>query len=254
MIDESKKVFDKQKNIRDGIRIALIGTVNAGKSSLLNALLKNDRAIVTDIPGTTRDVIEVGLYKNNIYWTLIDTAGIRETNDIIEQQGIKKSFDEAKLADIVLLVVDQSRELSQEERLVISQLYSDFSNKIIVIANKVDLPKEESLFFLGKTIVEVSCPQESSITSLEKIIEQKVTALFKEIQSPFLVNKRQFTLLLALEESLKTITQMLKHHPVEFELVSAHINEALAHVSELTGKTISEKSLDAVFREFCVGK
>src|SRR4029453_18760962 len=101
---------------RDGIRIAIIGSVNAGKSSLFNVLLNQERAIVTNIAGTTRDSIEAGLYKNGNYWTLIDTAGLRQTDDMIEQQGIIRSGQEAQKADIVLLVVDSTRAMTIEEQ------------------------------------------------------------------------------------------------------------------------------------------
>jgi len=119
--------FDQQKQIRQGVRIALIGAVNAGKSSLFNALLGKNRAIVTNIAGTTRDVIEAGLYRYGNYWTLIDTAGLRQSADHIEQEGIKRSFDEAHNADIILLVFDGSRAMTSEECAVYKELYAQYS-------------------------------------------------------------------------------------------------------------------------------
>ena len=113
-----KKTFDQQQQIRQGIRIAIIGSVNAGKSSLFNTLLQQNRAIVTNIAGTTRDAIEAGLYKNSNYWTLIDTAGLRTTNDIIEQMGITRSHEEAHKADIILLVFDSSHSSNNAEQAV----------------------------------------------------------------------------------------------------------------------------------------
>ena len=111
-ITNLKNTFNQQQQIRNGIRIAIIGSVNAGKSSLFNALLNQERAIVTNIAGTTRDAIEAGLYKNGNYWTLIDTAGLRTTDDIVEQLGISRSHEEAHKADIILLVFDGSQQLS----------------------------------------------------------------------------------------------------------------------------------------------
>ncbi|MDP3889414.1 MAG: tRNA uridine-5-carboxymethylaminomethyl(34) synthesis GTPase MnmE, partial [bacterium] len=121
-ITSIKNTFDKQQYIRQGIRIAIIGSTNIGKSSLFNALLQQERAIVTNIAGTTRDVIEAGAYKNGNYWTLIDTAGLRKTNNTIEQEGIKRSFEQADLADIILLVFDGSCTLTKHEQIVYQQL------------------------------------------------------------------------------------------------------------------------------------
>ncbi len=130
-----KHTFDQQQQIREGIRIAIIGSVNAGKSSLFNALLKKDRAIVTSIAGTTRDVIEAGLYKNNNYWTLIDTAGLRQTENIIEQKGIERSHKEAELADIILLVIDGSRTMTTQEQQVYNELYAAHTDNTNVTKN-----------------------------------------------------------------------------------------------------------------------
>lgn len=256
-IDQLKTSFNQQQHIKDGIRIAIIGSVNAGKSSLFNALLNKERAIVTNIAGTTRDVIEAGLYKNGNYWTLIDTAGLRSTHDIIEQMGITKSYQEGQKADIILLVYDGSQELSATEDAVYTDLLKCYGDKIIVVMNKADLPQHQHAATKDQKIYHISTASDKKgIVELEQAIQDKIALLFASIGSPFLLNQRHFNMLATLEQHLSTIIAMLttSQHNVSYELVSYHVKDALTVLSELTGKTMSEAGMDAIFREFCVGK
>lgn len=250
-INSFKISFDQQERIRQGFRIALIGSVNAGKSSLFNALLQKERSIVTHIAGTTRDVIEAGLYRNQNYWTLIDTAGLRNTDDIIEREGIERSLKEAELADIILLIIDASRKLTEQELLIYTQIGQKHMDKTIRIYNKSDLPMitipDDSKALLVSTV------KKENIDQIEAAIEDKIASMLAGLSSPFLLNKRQFNLILSLENNLKSILPLLTDN-VQYELVSIHLEDAIAALSELTGKTISEAAMDKVFREFCVGK
>jgi len=246
-----KKTFNQQQQIRQGIRIALIGSVNAGKSSLFNALLNQERAIVTAIAGTTRDAIEAGLYNNGNFWTLVDTAGLRETDDVIEQEGIKRSFQEAHKADIILLAYDSSRTPSTQEQTIYDQLHADYTHKIISIHTKSDLITNPNN---NRDAITVSSKTKNNIAHLEQAIEQKIATLFTGIESPFLLNQRQYNLLLALETHLITIDSMVGDTSVAYELLSIHLNDAIACIAELSGKAISEAGMDMVFREFCIGK
>lgn len=249
-ISRAKKSFDKQQHIRSGIKIALVGSVNAGKSSLFNALLGSARAIVTPIAGTTRDSIEASVTRFGTFWTLIDTAGLRITDDIVEQEGIKRSLEQAALADIVLLVYDASRLLSSQELEAYSQILAQHQAKIITVCNKIDQVVDfDSNNFSG---VALSAQNKIGIDALEKKIQEKIISLMSQYDSPFLLNSRQFNLLGALENKLNEILHMLENP--QYELLSIHFNDALAHLSELTGKTVSEQTMDAVFNEFCVGK
>ena len=250
----SKTPLTNNNRSDNGIRIAIIGSVNAGKSSLFNALLNQERAIVTNIAGTTRDVIEAGLYKNSNYWTLIDTAGLRTTDDIIEQMGITRSHEEAHKADIILLVFDGSQQLSNAETIVYQELMKIYGDKIIIVTNKADLPQQPNPLMLGKTAYPASSTAKNSIQSIESVIQTKIDSLFASIGSPFLLNQRHYNNLLTLETKLTSTLAMLDGHKTSYELVSYHLQDALATLSELTGKTISEAGMDAVFREFCVGK
>jgi tRNA modification GTPase len=245
-----KKAFDQHVQIKQGITVAIIGTVNAGKSSLFNALLGKKRAIVTPIAGTTRDSIEATLSKNGNFWTLIDTAGLRQTDDIVEQEGIKRSFQEAHKADIILLVYDASRSVSEQEQAVYETIATTHANKIITVLNKSDAATGHP----SPSGISVSSATLHNISALEHEIEQKITQLFAGLDTPFLLNQRHFNLLLGLEAKLQEITHMLKNIPVRYELLSAHLNDAIASLSELSGKAISEAGMDTVFREFCIGK
>ncbi len=247
-----KKTFDAQQQIRQGIKIALIGSVNAGKSSLFNTLLNQERAIVTDVAGTTRDVIEAGIMYQGNQLTLIDTAGLRQTDDTIEQEGIKRSHEEAKKADIILLIVDGSQPMSNEEYRIYTELKNTYANKCILVQTKIDCPQEDAHPLIKECNVTVSSKTNQNIDLLEKALQDKINTLFQDLDSPFLLNKRHYALLLDLEKKLTECLGIMK--APQYELISYHLQDALTTVSELTGKTISEASLDKVFKEFCVGK
>ena len=250
-IAQLRKSFAQQKQIREGVRIALIGSVNAGKSSLFNTLIGSDRAIVTNQAGTTRDVIEAGLYKDGLYWTLIDTAGLRQTKDTIEAAGIERSYKEAQKADIVLLVIDGTAQLRTAEKAVYRNLLEQYESKIITIQSKSDMPGINQN--LTTDYLKVSAYQPESISKLDHMLKAKVSKLFAQDGSAHLLTTRQHSLLLALDQKLGTILPLLEGL-IEYELVSHHLQEALSGLAELTGKSISEQGMDTVFREFCVGK
>ncbi len=248
-----KKSYSQQQRIREGVRIALIGAVNAGKSSLFNALLGKNRSIVADIAGTTRDTVEAGVYRYGNYCTFVDTAGLRNTNDSIEQEGIKRSLQEAAQADCILLVIDQSRSMLHEEQRVYADIIEQNRSKIIVVYNKSDLPRITNQLFDSENIVYVSTIKPGLVQLLEQRLESKISQLLKQAESPFLLNKRQWHLLLALEQRLNELKEIMQR-TMAYEIISYHLKDALEHLAELSGQTISEKGMDAVFREFCVGK
>jgi tRNA modification GTPase len=256
-----KSKFNQQQQIRNGIRIAIIGSVNAGKSSLFNTLLAQDRAIVTNIAGTTRDVIEAGLYRNGSYWTLIDTAGLRTTDNIIEQVGIKKSYEQAHLADIIILAIDPS--LDEQEKTINTfyhEMIDRYNKKIICVQTKYDISNAITSYAqsLGAqtscgNAIQISNTTKHNITALEHAIVAKINEILNNSESPFLLNQRHFNVLLGLENKLEQIRELLDAN-IQYELVSYHLNDALASIGELTGKSISEMGMDAVFRNFCIGK
>ena len=250
-IDSVTQTYDHQKIIKDGVRIALIGSVNAGKSSLFNTLLKKDRAIVTPIAGTTRDAIEGSMYHNGIYWTLIDTAGLRQTDDVVERFGIKKSYEEAEVADIVLLVCDGSRAMTEQEYLLYNDIHKTHLHKVIKIVNKQDNGNVEHNFYTNA--LHISTKTHHNIAALEKLLQEKIQDLVTKNSSPFLINKRHAILLTNCKQHLITIDDLLSTNPA-YELIAYHLQDALTQLTELTGKTITNKMFDTVFSTFCVGK
>lgn len=250
-IQTAQEQYQHQQQIKEGVRVALIGSVNAGKSSLFNALINKERAIVTEIAGTTRDTIEASVYKNNGYFTFIDTAGLRQTHDQIEQEGIKRSIQEADKADVVLLVIDSSTPLSTQEELAYRDLFAQYAQKTIVVATKHDIQKYGPV--LEAPCVTVSSTTGYNIEPLMHAIIKKTEVLTQQCALPFLINKRQHQLLHELKKNLLQL-QDITQQTIEYELVSIHLHDALEKLTELTGKTISELSLDAIFKNFCVGK
>ncbi len=256
VLDKIKSLANstQQNHLREGIRIAIVGSVNAGKSSLFNALLGKNRAIVTPIAGTTRDVIEASFYSDGLYWTFIDTAGLRQTNDIIEHEGIERSHQEAERADLVLLVIDGSRIMTPEEEIIYINLIELFSDKIIKIQNKSDLPitMQQQKSLLGDTL-NIATKDPETVNQLKNALNAHVQKLLNSTNCPFLLNKRQSTLLAACQLELEQLMALLLA-PIEYELMAHHLKNILELLSELTGRSINEKMLDTIFKEFCVGK
>lgn len=244
--------FSADKHIREGVRIALIGSVNVGKSSLFNKLLEKDRAIVTDIAGTTRDVIEAGLYRNGLFWTVVDTAGIRQTDDIIEQAGIERSYQEADKADVVLIVFDATT-MSAALHEQYKKLYERFSHKTILVSSKSDLQQDVVGCPIFPQSYKTSVYDLTTIQHLLAVIDDRVAQLLQQHSSPFLINKRHFDILQSLQAKLIDLEPLLEGD-VAYELLSIHLQELLQDIGNLTGKTVSEETMNTIFRSFCIGK
>lgn len=252
-IEKLITTFPKQQYIKDGIKIALIGSVNAGKSSLFNALLEKNRAIVTPIPGTTRDSIEAGMFKDGQFFTLIDTAGIRETDDAIEREGIDRSFAQAAHADIILLVIDISSSWSQTTVQAYQTIFEKYGSKIILVQNKIDLPSlQKNIFTINP--IKVCTTQPETVKHLFDAIYEKTKQLKESDNITCLLNKRQHDLLVNFLSNLQLIVPMMKKRNVDYELVAHQLREALQHLSEMTGRQVSQAAFDKVFETFCVGK
>ena len=253
-----KVSFNCQQQIRQGIKIPIIGWVNVGKSTLFNSLIKKDRAIVTKIEGTTRDSIEYSLYKDGNFWTVIDTAGLRQTDDFIEKEGIERSWKQVLQADIILLIFDLSKILSSNQMKIYKKIIEKYEGKIIFIANKMDLEDKNSLNQLAlvagnSKIIKICAKKEIGMELIESEIENKIKQLFSKLQSPFLLNQRQYNLITQLDEKFKFIADNYLNK-IQYELGAYHLRDLLEIISELTGKNVTEKMLDKVFSEFCVGK
>lgn len=255
-IDVLQSSCNKQHKIRDGIKVVLCGAANAGKSTLFNTLLRRKRAIVSDIPGTTRDTIEAEMDKNGSRWILADTAGLRKSDDAIELEGIDRSLDEIVKADVLLYVVDSSVELLFDQKDLAIDILEKHRDKIVLVFNKIDLLNSASALELKKYVensVEVSCTTGENISDLEKLIQEKIDLLMESGNSPFLLNARQEKLVLQLAKDLNGLRDLLNSGLV-YELIVIHVRDMIKLVGDVTGKTLSDKVLDKVFSSFCIGK
>ena len=247
--------YDKGKKIKEGIKTVIAGKPNVGKSTLLNSLLKEERAIVTHIPGTTRDVIEEIINIKGIPLVLTDTAGIRKTEDIVENIGVEKSKKFIENADLVLLVLDASRELESEDRDVIEEIQNN-NKKTIVLLNKIDLERKIELDEFGlENILEISAKDNIGIEDMEEriysyIVEEKVEDSSEKL---IITNIRHKTALEKTKEAIRNIFETIDAG-MPMDLISVDLKEALDSLSEITGEISSEDILDHVFGNFCVGK
>ena len=236
--------------LRRGIRIAIIGRPNAGKSSLLNQLLGHDRAIVSPLPGTTRDTIEETANIRGIPVVFVDTAGLREGGDEIEMEGIRRSHETIARADLILHVLDASERLAEEDR----QRLSD-SEKCILILNKSDLPVQVDLSAVpGQTHVRVSCKTGDGIEALKDAIKGKVWA--GEIDAEMvgvMVNSRHEDALRRSRTALGSATEGLKNDQT-LEVIAMELRIGISAIGEIVGKTSTEDLLDSIFSQFCIGK
>ena len=247
--------YDKGKKIKEGIKTVIAGKPNVGKSTLLNSLLKEERAIVTHIPGTTRDVIEEIINIKGIPLVLTDTAGIRKTEDSVENIGVEKSKKFIENADLVLLVLDASRELESEDREVIEEI-QNHNKKTIVLLNKIDLERKIELEeFNLENILEISAKDNIGIEDMEERIYSYIVEENVEDSSEKLIitNIRHKTALEKTKDAIRNIFETIDAG-MPMDLISVDLKEALDSLSEITGEISSEDILDHVFGNFCVGK
>ena len=247
--------YNTGKKIKEGIKTVIVGKPNVGKSTLLNALLHEERAIVTHVAGTTRDVIEEIINIKGVPLVLVDTAGIRKTDDIVENIGVEKSKQFIGKADLVLLVLDASKELENEDIEVINQIKEN-KKKVIVLLNKIDLNKKINLAGHNlENIVEISAKDNIGIEDMQEKIYSYIVEEDVENSSEKLIitNIRHKTALEKTKDAIKNIFETIDMG-LPMDLISVDLKEALDSLSEITGEISSEDILDHVFGNFCVGK
>lgn len=246
--------------IRAGLKVAIIGRPNVGKSSLLNAWSRSDRAIVTDLPGTTRDVVESQLVVGGIPVQVLDTAGIRETEDPIEKIGVMRTQAVAQSADLILLIIDaQSGWTAADESIFEHITKEQVHRSLILVINKIDLVSEPSSIWLPETLkktpqVLTAAAQNRGIHQLEEAILATVhTGTIQAANWELAINQRQAAVLqrakMALEQVQETILQQL---PVDFWTID--LRTAIQAFGEITGEEITESVLEHIFNRFCIGK
>mgnify|MGYP000378573059 FL=1 len=238
LIDEAKKAV----NIREGIDTVILGRPNVGKSSLLNALLEEDKAIVTDIAGTTRDIVEGTVRLDGITLNLIDTAGIHESNDIVEKIGIDKSLQALEKAELVIVVIDGSEALTDEDHKLLEMTKN--KNRIVVY-NKNDKAIQHD----GISISAIN----GDVEALTNAIKEKYEKELYLASSDTLNNERQIGLAIQAEQSMKNAIRTLEDG-MELDLVTIDLQNAWTSLKEITGKAGKEDLLDEIFSRFCLGK
>ena len=244
------------KILRDGLKTAIVGRPNVGKSSLLNVLLREEKAIVTDIAGTTRDTIEEYVNVRGVPLQLIDTAGIRETDDVVERIGVERSRKALNEADFVLLILNQSEELMDEDLRLLEQT-KDF--KRIILLNKTDLPKKIDMgkvkeFATDSEIVTTSMLKKEGIDQLEeKIADYFFQGQMNERDATYLSNTRHIALLEKAEQALQEVANGVDMG-MPVDLIQIDFTRAWDLLGEITGDTVQDELLTQLFSQFCLGK
>ncbi len=251
-----EKSFDNGKIIKEGIKTAIIGKPNVGKSSLLNAILKEDRAIVTEYEGTTRDTIEEFVNINGIPLKLVDTAGIRNAKDEVEKIGINKSRDIANEADLVIAIFDSTKELTKEDLEILNIAKN---KKSIIILNKIDLETKidennEKIKQTSDNIIKISALNNIGI---EKLYE-KISELFNlnEINldsESIITNIRHKNLISKSIEDVKKTKETI-NNKMPLDIIAIFIKDILSDLSNITGEEVSEDIINEIFSKFCLGK
>ena len=251
-----EKSFDNGKIIKEGIKTAIIGKPNAGKSSLLNAILKEDRAIVTDIAGTTRDTIEEFVTINGIPLKLIDTAGIREASDKVEKIGVEKSIKLAEEADLVIAIFDSSKELTEEDIEILKLIEN---KKSIILLNKNDLnsvisENDEQLKKASKNILKISALNKTGIDELYEKISELFNLNEINLDNDILItNVRHKNIISKSLENVKKANEALNMN-MPIDIITIYIKEILEDLGEITGEVVTEDIINEIFSKFCLGK
>lgn len=254
-IDELLQSFSNGKILRDGIKTAIIGRPNAGKSSLLNLLLNEERAIVTDIEGTTRDSIEEYISIKGIPFKIIDTAGIRSTEDKVEKIGVDKALEIAQNSDLIISIFDISKDITEEDKKILEILEN--KNAIIVL-NKIDLIdncSDTGVFDnRSKDIVKISTKTQEGIDNLLNLMVEKVSN--DEVKTDgeiMVINARHKDLVSKAEKSLEKAIETLKSG-MPIDVISIYIKEILEQLGKITGETVTDDIINEIFSKFCLGK
>lgn len=247
--------------IKNGINVAIIGKPNAGKSTLLNALLKEERAIVSEIAGTTRDTIEEVLHINGTAFRFIDTAGIRETTDIIEEIGVKKAKEKIASAQILLYLFDEQDSTSEEVIRFVKEFWRK-DLKIILLQNKIDISSQSEPFFeiikkelvpeFTTSILGISAKDQTNLQALKHELSGYVDNL-KTSENQIITNQRHFEALRKSLDSVKRVEEAV-NSGTHTELLAYELRSALEHLGEISGEFTNDEVLGNIFSKFCIGK
>lgn len=240
-INEILKKSESGQLLKAGIKTAIVGKPNVGKSSLLNALLEEDKAIVSDIAGTTRDLVEGHIQLGQIHLNLIDTAGIRDTLDTVEKIGIERSKKAIEEAELVIVVLDATSEIDEQDQLLLDMTAD---KKRIIVYNKSDLAEKE-----GLSISAAKGELDDLIHEIESYYEQELIS----IQNPILNNERQIGCLMKARNSMNAAIESLENG-IELDMVTIDLQDAYTQLKEILGEVSRDDLLDTLFSNFCLGK
>lgn len=253
------RTYDYGRLLQEGIKMLILGKPNVGKSSLLNALLQRDRAIVSDRPGTTRDYIEAHLELDGLAVQAVDTAGIRDTEDTVEAIGVERALSQLQTADIALCVFDSNSPLSSDDTVLLN-LIAEHQNDVsfILVANKSDLPQNEetmnTLAALTSPLCSLSAVTSSGIDQLKQDIKRSlISDVSLESEEVVITNARHKA---ALDKTIKSLVHSVQsiQAGASEEIIAVDMRLALDHIGEITGETSSEDVLNHIFSSFCIGK
>lgn len=240
--------------LKEGIKCAIIGLPNAGKSSLLNILSNKDRAIVTNIAGTTRDIIQEQVLINDIPINIIDTAGIRKTDDIIEQLGVKKAFESIDEANLILYVLDASNEVIEDDIEILNKLDDE---KTIIVLNKIDKENSKLQFTVAEkfsTIVKISALKNENINLLkDKIIEKVCKDKYSPHDELYIANERQREYLISALDSIEKVVETIDMGMAE-DFLTIDLTQCYISLGKILGEELEDDIIDKIFKEFCMGK
>jgi tRNA modification GTPase len=248
-VKKLSNTYKEGRLINRGASVVITGGPNVGKSTLLNALLEENKAIVSETPGTTRDVVDAHLIYDGISITLTDTAGIRETRDSIEKEGVKRAINKVREADLVLNVLDSKERFHTNT--------ADFKGSVITVLNKIDLLSEtdnKSLNKYFKNPVCVSALTGDGIPNLKREIKRALHMSNIFSDEVYLITQRQYSIAKTSLQSISNAIDKLKSASPPLELVSVDLRDALSAVDQMLGKTTSDDILNNIFGRFCIGK
>ena len=245
-----KKTYDEGKILSEGIKAVILGSPNVGKSTLLNVLLKENRALVTHIPGTTRDTIEEIINLNGIPMILIDTAGLQLTKNFIEKLGQERTIKMLKSCDMVLLVCEAKKGFTKRAENILKKIND---KKTIMVYNKIDLCKRKVKTKKGFKNVKISAKKEIGIEQLKKeMIRMVGEGIFKQ-DDAIILNSRHYECLIRVEEAIERLLKVIKEG-ITLDICAIDLREAIVALGEISGEEISQEVINKIFEEFCVGK
>jgi tRNA modification GTPase len=253
-IDKLIKSSETGKIYKEGIRTLILGKPNVGKSSLMNYLLNENRAIVTDIPGTTRDTIEEFINLAGVPLRIIDTAGIRNTEDIVEKIGVQKALEKIDEADLILMVFDASRGVEEEDKMILNKIKD---KKVLYLLNKTDLNSKINFgefTDIENEIIKISILNNEGLEKIENRVKEEFLKGTLNVEEDVIVSNLRHKNLL--ENARKSINEVMKSidNSMTLECVEVDIMDTLEYLGEITGESVKDDLIDKIFAEFCIGK